>query len=568
MEHCKRESVVKLVNIEKPDSFCYAAVTRGGRVGIYDGELNLLHSYEMFYHRSGVRRRIKNCWITDAIYLMDVQYLMLAASDRSLTFYDAGTLTHTLLYCVTGLPNIPTCLAYSPSARMGDSSELAIGTERGDVIRMLFHQPRLQFLYTKASDSSNYYFWMELSSAPHTSHVSLTTWRRVHSRTIRRVCYVRDGDMLISCSHDNTISVRIRHVPGKMEDYVFRVQRGVSCFHAVAPLRLLATGGCDGSLRLWEHTQATPFATLAAPAPAHVLDVAVLPHAEIVVAFCNNFMVHVWDIYEECLLQSIKIKFPFLGVLGKKIEFGNYCIFPGPLRHKSLEVPLEAGAMSRRGSSVVQGSTGGLVLLPHASDCPGRRIESDPEYQKYNRSEILLVCCDYACVISLRDKQGEVLPPPGDTLRPRRPSVWDLPVNTILETASSKSSPRLPSAPSPRLLEPATAQHCEHDLDTLLQNAGLQGILEKDFVLMQRLKHDLNKKLAEMEENKQAMVGAVSVGAPYLGLATYEPEPVGEIDHMLERYKRVMRLFPGSSAAGTPTGSHTTTPRYDKNFRL
>ena len=38
---------------------------------------------------------------------------------------------------------------------------------------------------------------------------------------------------------------------------------------------------------------------------------------------------HIWDLYEECLLQTVKIKFPFLGVLGKKVEFGTYCIHPG-----------------------------------------------------------------------------------------------------------------------------------------------------------------------------------------------------------------------------------------------
>lgn len=39
--------------------------------------------------------------------------------------------------------------------------------------------------------------------------------------------------------------------------------------------------------------------------------------------------IHIWDIYEECLLQTLKIKFPFLGILGHKVEFGAYCIHPG-----------------------------------------------------------------------------------------------------------------------------------------------------------------------------------------------------------------------------------------------
>ncbi|XP_022837232.1 uncharacterized protein LOC111364558 [Spodoptera litura] len=69
LDHCKRETLVKLVCVEREDSFCYVAVSRGGRVGVYSGDMRLLHSYEMFYHRSGVRKRVKNRWITDAIYL-------------------------------------------------------------------------------------------------------------------------------------------------------------------------------------------------------------------------------------------------------------------------------------------------------------------------------------------------------------------------------------------------------------------------------------------------------------------------------------------------------------------
>lgn len=48
--------------------------------------------------------------------------------------------------------------------------------------------------------------------------------------------------------------------------------------------------------------------------------------------------------------------------------------------------------------------------------------------------------------------------------------------------------------------------------------SGLQGILEKDFVLMRGLKHDLNRKLREMESNR----GAVSVFHIHLQLLLTE----------------------------------------------
>ncbi|KAL0811050.1 hypothetical protein ABMA28_010330 [Loxostege sticticalis] len=533
LEHCKRETIVKLVSIEREGSFCYVAVSKGGRVGIYSGELQLLNSYE------------------------DVQCLILSASDRSLTVYDVTTLTHTPIFCITGLPSIPTCLAYSTFTLM-EGSELIFGTDRGDLTRIRFLQPRISLFHSKTPDNINYYFWMELSSPPHTTYNFITTWRKVHSRTVRRVAYTRDGDIVMSCSHDSTVSVRSRHVPGKLDDYVFKVQRGVTCFHVISSLHLLATGSCDGIVRLWETTQSAPFAALTAPTQAAVLDVAVIASEEIVLAYCNNCTVHIWDMYEECLLQSIKLRFPFLGVLGKKVEFGAFCIYPGPTRRPFIDddlpsmPPLEA--MSRRGSSVYQGSTGGLMIQPEAiDDWQTRGLESEPEYIRFNRPELLLTCCDCVCVVLLKGPAlGSALPPPGDTLRARRPSVWELPDEMLSAPGLSRRSPtpRSPPTPSPRLLAPSSAEYPTQDLETLLKNAGLEGILEKDFVLMQGLKQDLNRKLTEMEENRHEMTYAVNAGAPYLALKTYEPAPMEPVNEMMEEYRRVMRY--NVYAAQTP----------------
>ncbi|XP_026730676.1 uncharacterized protein LOC113495878 [Trichoplusia ni] len=116
-------------------------------------------------------------------------------------------------------------MAYCPSSPTRMTSELALGSERGDVTRVLFLQPKLQLLHTNTPDAINYYFWMELSSEPHTSHCSVMVWRRVHERTVRRVAFSRGGEILVTCSHDNSASLRIRRVGGNMDDYVFKVLR-------------------------------------------------------------------------------------------------------------------------------------------------------------------------------------------------------------------------------------------------------------------------------------------------------------------------------------------------------
>ncbi|XP_050356401.1 uncharacterized protein LOC126777435 [Nymphalis io] len=306
LEHCKRETIIKLVNIERENSFCYAAVSRGGRVGVYSGDMQLLSSYE------------------------------------------------------------------------------------------------------------------ELFGAPHTSYCNITSWRKVHSRSVRRVSHARDGDYVLSCSHDTSVSVRLRHALGKLEDYVFNVQRGVSCFHMVPSLHMLVTGSPDGIVRLWESPQSSPFASLSVPGSPAILDVAVVVALEIIVAYCT----------------------PLVPVTSK------------------------------------------------------------------------------------------------------------------------------PAPPSPKLLKPVAIEHPTYDLDELLEKAGLQGILEKDFVLMQGLKHDLNKKLYEMEANKEAIRSAVTAGAPYLALKNYEPEPLPTFQDLAEQCSRVMRLLPGSSVIASPSGSEYSSPRNSKSFKL
>lgn len=42
------------------------------------------------------------------LHLQDVQHLVISSSDRSLTIYDVVTLSHSPVFCITGLTHIPT----------------------------------------------------------------------------------------------------------------------------------------------------------------------------------------------------------------------------------------------------------------------------------------------------------------------------------------------------------------------------------------------------------------------------------------------------------------------------
>ncbi|GBP53136.1 hypothetical protein EVAR_28478_1 [Eumeta japonica] len=68
MAHCRRETIVALVSMENEGGFCYAAVSRGGRVGLYPGALGT-RPLTCYRALGEGRQRVRNTWITDAVYM-------------------------------------------------------------------------------------------------------------------------------------------------------------------------------------------------------------------------------------------------------------------------------------------------------------------------------------------------------------------------------------------------------------------------------------------------------------------------------------------------------------------
>ena len=171
----QRETIVKVVPIETPTTFCYALVTKFGRVGVYDGRLQLLDSYVIALSEGGVRerigdtnaverrRRVTSIWLTDAIHVPDASVLLLACSDRSLHIYDASILIHAPLFVVKGMRHVPQCLAYSVASGERPSM-LFIGDSAGSVTTLLFHQPGVSLFRKQHPEQLDQYYWMVRSA--------------------------------------------------------------------------------------------------------------------------------------------------------------------------------------------------------------------------------------------------------------------------------------------------------------------------------------------------------------------------------------------------------------------
>lgn len=156
----QKETVAKIVPIETEKYFCYAVLSKFGRVGLYDGNFNFLTSYYATMAREDLGRREsekrrRNRWITDAVFFPDAAAaLVVASSARTATVYDTSGLNHVPLFLVLGLPDAVHALDYDSA-----TNRLFMGDDGGELTCLKFWRARTELLRAKRSDGLSVYFW-------------------------------------------------------------------------------------------------------------------------------------------------------------------------------------------------------------------------------------------------------------------------------------------------------------------------------------------------------------------------------------------------------------------------
>ncbi|XP_069681349.1 cilia- and flagella-associated protein 337-like [Periplaneta americana] len=491
MPHCKRETIVKVVPIETATTFCYAVVSKFGRVGVYDGSLQLLDSYVISLSEGDIRerigdadggerrRRVTSLWLTDAVHVPDANALLLACSDRSLHLYDCAGLTHAPLCHVKGMRHVPQCLAYTVSCGTNPSM-LFIGDRAGNVTTMRFYQPRISLFRKKHPDKLDKYYWAELDQQG--DYVDVSVDAAVHADSVQQVAYFADNETVVSCSQDPTATLVIRHVTARRTPYIFRLARGVRCFHLERKLRLLATGSGDCVVRLWNPVVTKqPVASLFGHKAA-VVDLLVLRHLKAVVSCAKDGMVKVWDTDDQCCLQTLVLNFPSFTVLGKMVEFGTRSFYPGP-------------------------SCGGPPT-PSASESLTERLAA-AEAELWQRGQILVACCDQLALLRVQTERHRATPPPLPP--PSREHHASVPSPWTAAEARGLVTPDIPEHSDSRASSRSSLRSSDKSPQSLRTPASLQG---------------LNVLRARHERRQQEMRPLVEQCAPHLALRLWDLQDI------------------------------------------
>ncbi|XP_046672807.1 uncharacterized protein LOC124362399 isoform X2 [Homalodisca vitripennis] len=536
LTYCKRETIVRVVPVETPSSFCYVMVSKYGRVGIYDWGMSLLEQYEIKLGaqvptQAGEVRR--TTWVTDAVYLPDATMLLVSASDRSLHVFSTTGLVHVPTYHISGLPNTPTCLHYTIGATTEDPSMLLVGDDHGSITTIQFHQPQYSLFKRTSSDRMDTYFWKELENQA--DWVTISTEHGVHKDEVLKVEYFSDNHSVVSCSSDPNTTLIIRYLAGRRAPYIFRISRGVRCFHLDRSLKLLVTGSKDSIIRMWNPVLTKkPLASLFGHKTC-VVDVRILKHLGVILSMSKDAAVKVWDLQDQTCVQSLPTLFPVVGALARTAEFGAQTFYPGPVSCQ----PPSTSVQNKHQPKPTPQQTHPASLLSSTSTTRQDRASAFKNEGEWNRMELLAVCCNYVVVLQLSGRElgagdpprvGEALPPPLREQDPAVPSPWltgqvsmlNVDYPSQLSSSSREGSPIPPSV-----------------LETIQKSLGDE--MTYQFKALTSSCHNLNAAKAKQYTNQKHVRAMVEQCAPHMALNLCPLEEI-KFSHPLPTTARLRNL--------------------------
>uniref|UniRef100_A0A1B6KVY1 Uncharacterized protein n=1 Tax=Graphocephala atropunctata TaxID=36148 RepID=A0A1B6KVY1_9HEMI len=536
LTYCKRETIVRVVPVDTPISFCYVTFSKYGRVGIYDWGMKLLEQYEIklgaqVTTQAGEVRR--TTWVTDAVYLPDATMLLISASDRSLHVYSATGLVHVPTYHISGLPNTPTCLHYTIGATTEDPSMLLVGDDHGSITTLRFHQPQYSLFKRTSSDRMDTYFWKELEKQA--DWVSVSIEHGVHKDEVLKVEYFSDNNSVVSCSTDPNTTLIIRYLAGRRAPYIFRMSRGVRCFHLDRSLKLLVTGSKDSIIRMWNPVLTKkPVASLFGHKTC-VVDVRILKHLGVIISMSKDAAVKVWDLQDQTCVQSLPTLFPVVGALARTAEFGVQTFYPGPVSCQ----PPSTSVQNKHQPKPSPQQTHPASLLSSTSTTRQDRASAYKNDGEWNRMELLAVCCNFVVVLQLSGREleaddpprvGEPLPPPLREQDPAIPSPWLTGQVSMLNVdyPSQRSSSSGMASPIPPSV-----------LETLQKSLGDE--MTYQFKALTSSCHNLNAAKAKQYTNQKHVRAMVEQCAPHMALNLCQLEEI-KFNHPLPTTARLRNL--------------------------
>ncbi|XP_022055851.2 WD repeat-containing protein 49 [Acanthochromis polyacanthus] len=318
---------IPIVNIHSTRDGTVVTVREDGFVSLCSPELKPQKTKDMF--NEGPANR-KSKWVSDFTLMVEYNKLVIATGDREIQLYELSTLEP---YCqINALNTIPLTVDYSYTGSdkccvlYGDTEgcvTIILISSVGDTLRLWNKLPKIENIPTIAIDN-----------AVLSLNVTFVRWK-VHQDWVTQANYFPNFQAVVSSSNEESSSLVIGcilpltdaeqqlneireacyegkakniqlcwtpQVRASCDQTVFNIYKGVKTFDLCQKHSLLATGGMDRLIRLWNpHFTGKPTGVLKGHA-APIVFLCISSEESQIFSVSTDNTVKIWHIQDQCCL--------------------------------------------------------------------------------------------------------------------------------------------------------------------------------------------------------------------------------------------------------------------------
>ncbi|CAF1256928.1 unnamed protein product [Adineta steineri] len=236
----------------------YISITRNGIVSHWSLTLKLIRESKI--QSIEQRKQTLPLWITCMCVLPDMNYFVIATTERDLIFYDINSHIYTGSIIINHFPASLSTITYRMNLKNSFQSAIFCGDSLGnlfifqakDQYKPMFHIS--DTIHHMKSESIRYYSFPRIINNEYLT-ISVIKFCNLHYDCIVQIKWINDLDLFVSCALTSNRSLYIGDLHKKTEKYAM-AKKGFGVFDYCTAHRSIVTGGIDGIIRFWD-----PFVT-------------------------------------------------------------------------------------------------------------------------------------------------------------------------------------------------------------------------------------------------------------------------------------------------------------------
>lgn len=228
----------------------YVSLSREGIVTFWTPKMKQIKSYMTHPHVD----RSTQPWLTDFVCAYNVSMLAATSTDRDISVFDIQANLFKKRYYITGIDSCITCMDYWADIKDLNKSVMVWGDTSGSVYVLVFECALKGGLFGAVGGKQTAYKKISLPEVLRGFHLGVKGFKigKIHDNWVSNIKYIPELDLFASCCQSNDTSMYIGDYNHKKKlSTYFKVNKGLLTFDYCAENNIIATGGMDYLIRIW-----------------------------------------------------------------------------------------------------------------------------------------------------------------------------------------------------------------------------------------------------------------------------------------------------------------------------